>query len=377
MKILRYILSPRFFVQLLFTLFFISESYSQVTQEWVSVYNPTGIDDYRAVGMVVDAQGNVYVACSFSLINQAPKGVIVKYNSLGSQQWVVPFTSSAVGYISAIEIDLAGNIYVTGGTGPNANEIHLTTIKYNSVGTPVWSNVYNRAADAQDAGIAIVLDATGNTYVTGYSQDNIPPITFTDYMTIKYNSSGVRQWVQQYAGPGDSHDNAIDIAIDSQGNVYVAGTSSGVTSYDYTTIKYNSNGVQQWIRSYDGPSSMEDRLTAMVLDVSGNIYVTGYSNGGTSAGWDYLTIKYNPSGVSLWVQRYNVGLFDRAMGMAIDNAGSIYVTGTSGESQWNNDFATIKYNSAGVQQWVRGYDGGPIDIARAITTDIDANIYVT
>ena len=126
-----------------------------------------------------------------------------------------------------------------------------------------------------------------------------------DYATIKYNFSGQQQWVIRYDGPGHDLDRASGIAVDDSGNVYVTGWSWGAaTSSDYATVKYNSAGQQQWVARYDGPVHGDDEAIGIALDGSGNIYVTGYSVGsGTDR--DYVTIKYNPSGQAEWVDRYN------------------------------------------------------------------------
>ena len=125
-----------------------------------------------------------------------------------------------------------------------------------------------------------------------------------DYATIKYNSSGVMQWVQTYNGPGNVSDIAYSIAVDGSGNVYVTGYSSqGGTNSDYATIKYNSSGVQQWVQRYNGPGNGVDGAYSIAVDGSGNVYVTGQSYGGGTS-LDYATIKYNSSGVQQWVATY-------------------------------------------------------------------------
>ena len=70
----------------------------------------------------------------------------------------------------------------------------------------------------------------------------------------------VELWAEQYNGPDNFDDQALVIAVDSSGNVYVGGRSQVVgVNYDYATVKYNAAGVEQWAARYDGTGSGEDR----------------------------------------------------------------------------------------------------------------------
>ena len=151
-----------------------------------------------------------------------------------------------------------------------------------------------------------------------------------DYATIKYNAAGQQQWVARYDGPANSDDGATAIAIDGAGNAYVTGYSYGSVGYDYATIKYNSAGQQQWARRYDGPAHADDVANAISVDGSGSVYVTGGSYGSGSS-LDYATIKYDTSGQQQWVRRYDgpASYDDEATAMAVDGSGDVYVTGRS------------------------------------------------
>ncbi|MEO0083548.1 MAG: SBBP repeat-containing protein, partial [candidate division WOR-3 bacterium] len=245
----------------------------------------------------------------------------------------------------------------------------LPTILLGQVDT-AWVRRYNGPGNGWDEASAIAVDGSGNVYVTGYSWGSG---TSYDYATVKYNSQGVEQWVARYNGPGNSDDGARAIAVDGSGNVYVTGSSYGSGTYaDYATIKYNSSGVEQWVARYNGPGNSYDCAYAIAVDGLGNVYVTGYSWGsGTSA--DYATIKYNSQGVEQWVARYNGpgNSWDEASAIAVDGSGNVYVTGYSYGSGTSADYATIKYNSSGVEQWVARYNGpgNGGDWASAIAVD--------
>jgi len=271
-------------------------------------------------------------------------------------------------------VDGSGNVYVTGSS--YGYDFDYTTIKYNSSGIQQWISKYNGPGNSSDVANSIVVDGSGNVYVTGYSAGiGIG----NDYTTIKYNSSGDSVWVRRYNGPGNSDDRANSIIVDGSGNVYVTGYSrGGGTGDDYTTIKYNSSGDSVWVRRFSSTGNSSDVANSIVVDVSGNVYVTGYSVGiGTAS--DYTTIKYNSTGDSLWVRRYNGPgkSLDVANSIVVDDSGNVYVTGYSYGTE--NDYITIKYNSSGDSVWVERYNGtgNSSDVANSIVVDVSGNVYVT
>ncbi|MBN4051589.1 SBBP repeat-containing protein, partial [bacterium AH-315-M05] len=343
---------------------------SSGTQQWAAVYNGSGNGYDIGEAIVVDGSGNVYVTGYSPNVNGNNDYVTIKYSSSGIQQWAAVYNGNVVivnDYARDIAVDDSGNVYVT---GQSYND--YATVKYNANGVQQWDAIRIGAATA------IAVDSSGNVYVTGSSLNG----TNNDYATIKYNISGIEQWVAFYDG-GFGYDKANAIAVDNSGNVYVTGyiDNGFATMDDYATIKYNSLGIQQWATTYNGSGSMMDQAHAITLDNSGNVYVTGNSDNGFATMDDYTTIKYNSSGAQMWVALYNGSgsSVDAARDIVLDGSGNVYVTGESTNTSFFNDYVTVKYNNSGAQQWAAIYDGSGLndDQAKALALDTSANVYVT
>lgn len=353
---------------------------------WVAKYN--GHDDRIDIASAIslDDAGNVYVTGHSRAIEGGIEHVdylTIKYNSDGIEQWVARYDGPADRGFDAAEsivVDNDGNVYVTGRSAGIGTDMDYATIKYNSNGIEQWAARYNGIEQGDDQAIALAVDNDGNVLVTGFSQQDTASTT-RDYVTIKYTSNGQEQWIAVYSTPGD--DEPSDMVVDNTGNVYVTGKSSAVvTGEDYLTVKYNSNGEEQWVARYTGlNTSQSDRGKALTVDDNGNVYVTGGSFGGVAGGFsDYATIKYNSDGTQQWAARYSypVAGIDEATSIAIDNDGNVYVGGYS-QSETHYDFATVKYNSNGEEQWVARYNGSANlnDIIAGIAIDAENNVLVT
>lgn len=237
---------------------------------WIRRYRPLsemgGTDYNYPVGIGVDSNGNVYVA------GESPYAAS-RYDSYGYS------------FIST-----------------NAD---IVTFKYDSDGVMQWMKAYDSPNcwcgpyAGNDWASAMVVDADGNVYVAGTFGDRYGSEASYDYGILKYDANGALQWVSTYAGPG-SVDGASAIVVDADGNVYVTGYSRVGEDSDYVTVKYDAGGVQQWDARYSTPEGGADVATAIAVDSGGNVYVTGYSGDPAR----YTTIKYDTNGVQLWLKEY-------------------------------------------------------------------------
>ncbi|MEO0086968.1 MAG: SBBP repeat-containing protein [candidate division WOR-3 bacterium] len=241
-----------------------------------------------------------------------------------------------------------------------------------------WVRRYNGPSNGSDCAYGISVDHQGNVYVTGQSYDSVSGY---DVTTIKYDANGNEVWVRRYNGLENGDDLGNAIALDNFGNLYVTGRSwSSETGFDYITIKYDTNGNEIWVRRYNGPGDSTDEAFAIAVDNSGNVYITGYSYGLDSEK-DFATIKYDANGNEIWVRRYNGpgNGEDWAEAIAVDNQGNVYVTGHSFGLNTSSDYVTIKYDSNGNELWVKRYDGpnNYEDVATDLAIDNNGNVYVT
>jgi len=306
--------------------------------------------------------------CPFLLTAQVDTAWVRRFNGSGN----------AGDYAQDIAVDDSGYVYVTGGSVGIGTDYDDLTIKYDPSGDTVWVRRYNAPGFAGDGGDVIVVDQSGNVYVTGFGARLGGGI---DCATLKYYPNGDTAWVRMYDGPASYYNEAFGIAVDNAGNVYASCESAGYgTSADYATLKYYPNGDTAWVRRYNGPANGSDVVWSLAIDGLSNVYVTGESQGlGGSA--DYVTIKYYASGDTAWVRRYNGSGndYDRAYDIAVDSSGGVYVTGGSSGFGTSLDCLTIKYDSYGNVVWARMYNGPADgwDEARAIAIDDSCNVYIT
>jgi hypothetical protein len=270
-----------------------------------------------------------------------------------------------------VSSDSSGNVYVTGFThggldgNTNSGSSDIYLMKYNSSGTNQW--IIQLGTSSNDIGRDVSVDSSGNIYVAGWSKGGLDGNTNSgnaDIILMKYNSSGIKQWIIQLGT--SSGEKAGAVFVDLTGNVYMSGytyggldgnTNSG--DMDIILVKYNSSGTKQWTSQHGTSSS--DIGKDVSVDASGNIYVTGATLGGLdgnlqNGNGDLYLMKFNSSGTKQWTSQLGTSSIDYASGMSIDSSGNVFISGyTEGgldgnTNSGNKDIFLVKYNSDGVLQ---------------------------
>jgi hypothetical protein len=164
-------------------------------------------------------------------------------------------------------------------------------------------------------------------------------------------------WVARYNnGITNGTNQAVKMALDSAGNIYITGVSKNTNSQlGYVTIKYAPNGNQMWATRFDSANYPSATPAALVLDSNNDVIITGSA----------LTIKYDPNGNLLWAAPYG------GTALADDSVGNAYVAG------FGTNFNIVKLSPTGSNLWQTTYsDVGPT-VSQSALVDSGNNVYVS
>ena len=184
-----------------------------------------------------------------------------------------------------------------------------------------------------DTASAVALDSQSNVYVVGSTAgrqlSGHNQALQDDVFLRKYDSSGTEQWVRLFGEP-DLDEEATGVAVDAAGNVLVLGTLETARRSDVFLRKYDPAGNVLWSQETGSPSG--DPTVGLAVDAAGNAYVAGYTYGAlpgqTHVGdSDLFLMKFDPGGGAVWTRQFGTPAADRAKGISIDPAGNVVVLG--------------------------------------------------
>lgn len=303
-------------------------------------------DEDRGTGVSVDGIGNIYVS---GWTNGSMQGVnagnydafLTKFDPAGNQSWTQQIGTARNDYNLSVAIDSLGNALVSGSTtgdlaATNTGtgfDLHLA--KYDSTGNQIW--IRQRGTSSEEAAEAVAVDPLGNAYIAGYTQGNLegPSAGGYDAVLSKYDGAGSELWTVQFGTA--SLDLARDVAVDSNGNAYVTGRTSGalggqprIGAEDVFLAKFDSDGNEQWIKQIGDAA---EQGWSVAVDADGNPFVTGFTDGvlgdASAGGNDAILIKFDPDGTPLWTQQLGTADFDNSLSVAIDPSGNAFTSGVT------------------------------------------------
>lgn len=184
-------------------------------------------------------------------------------------------------------------------------------------------------------------------------------VSFILFVTIILFSGEVTaQWKIIFKSSNYNITVPVKVLTDSYGDIYVYGyaaSSDSAYSRDLILIKYSSAGEHLWTKTYNGPYNSEEAPADIVLDKSENIIITAASIG-YQTNYDYITLKYSPSGSLLWESRFDDSThhFDKPRKILVDDSDNVYVSGVN--ILYYNEIevvrlGVVKYSPDGIQRW--------------------------
>jgi hypothetical protein len=296
-----------------------------------------------AVGVAADNDGNAYVAGATEASLAGSRGsedaFLRRYSSSGAVLWTRQFGSSAADGAAAVAVDKFGAVYVVGfttgklGQDPENGGVDAFMVKYEADGDEVWTRQFGTSATDQALGVA--TDHVGNIYVAGLTLGSLAGANqgASDAFVRKYNNGGSVLWTVQFGTP--QPDDARGIAVDGNANAIVAGQTSGALEgapaggTDVFYRKYSSQGVV--VAGDQFGTSEGDFARAVSTDDENSFYITGWTNGALSrmtfGQADVYVRKYDSSNSIVWTRVFGTAASDLGLALAARDHKSIYVGG--------------------------------------------------
>jgi hypothetical protein len=321
-------------------------------------YNGEGDFNESSKAMVQDNNGNTYIA-GYAYVESDNKNIFAaKIDPSGNMVDTFLFngTNDDDDELVDIAFDGTSEIYACGYTKTDGEKSNYILIRFNSNLDTVWTRTYNFNGQS-DKGVSLEVDGTG-IYLTGESDADPNDTTVNDdIVTIKYDAGGTILWSQRYnSGIGMTRDQPVKLILGQNNSVYVAGRNSNVHDDDIVLLAYDrtsGNMKTGFPQSWNYVFADDDRATDLIEDANGNIYVSGYSQTGSTSIEDYTLLKYSSSGGSpQWSLNYDaLGQEDQALALALDPLGNVVVAGRTDVDTdpliTNYNYGTFIYDDQG------------------------------
>ena len=313
---------------------------------WTHLVGTTAADEITSVAL--DAAGNIYVAGTtggalpgFSSVGN-DDAFLVKYNSLGQQQWIRQWGTPVGDYASAVAVDGNGQILVAGYTyggmdgNVNTGAVDVFLVKWSGDGTKVWTRQWGTAGN--DYGYDVAVDAANAVYVTGNTfgamHENVHQGNNDVYLT-KHDEAGVRLWTRQIGTTGN--DGANGVAVDpANGGVLIIGYTVGdlwgqgsLGGYDAFVARFTAAGDPEFIRQH---GTTENDYGNSLFIQQNNLYIVGRTDGPLdgspqAGGGDSFLSKWALDGTPQWSRKWGSPEEDRLLGVTSDAASRVVGVG--------------------------------------------------
>ncbi len=350
---------------------------------WVSRYNgASGGTGGAAVAVAVDSAGNVYASgyvyfggTSLSAID----GLVVKFDAAGVQRWSYRYAGPGNYYdlVGHLAIDGGGNLYASGRS--YGTSFDFVTLKFSSTGSVLWSRIFDGPANnSDDEVVDLELDPAGQAVVMGRI-GNVSGAFGDDVMTIKYDAAGQVLWQAVFTFTNLSDEAPSDMDVDLAGNVAITGQTAATSSPEQEIVaflaKYGPDGQLVF-----GFKDANAGGSAVASDTQGHLYVTGSSSPVFAANYSAVS-KFDAAGSLVWTTPIPATATTDTVvyRLAIDPVGVASLAGVAFDrSTLNRDFFTMRLAASGSVAWQHRWNGtgDRNDEVTGLALDLGGNLVV-
>lgn len=401
-----------------------------------------GTSEDVGFSVAYDSNGNVYMTGKFvgsidfgggPILSDAGStdAFLVKFDSEGVHQWskAIGDFCEDVGY--GVCTNTQGDVFVTGrycGSSIDFNENgwdpsdpssegmgDIFVVKYDGDGLYQWHWTASGSCCGVDYGRAICTDTHGDVWVTGRDEvERYSGSTDYDVFLVKLNDDNGSEEVAYVTFDGPANDEGLAICADGDHvtitGYYSGGVASSTVTFGEDTLTSNG-GKDIFLATFDLSgahvasnsigSANDDEAYGIALDGNGDVILTGYflaqiffgTNGLTPAGGkDVFLAKMNRWGTSYyWSKGFGDVYDDKGNGVAVDDAGDIYITGSfiksinfggktlysTGGYPYASAIYVAKMESPGDHVWSRKFGYFYYDGGMGVAAHSDGNIALT
>ncbi|MCL0075319.1 hypothetical protein M1O17_00290 [Dehalococcoidia bacterium] len=342
-------------------------------KEWSRTFGGAARDWGHSVQQTVDG-GFIITRMTESFGAGGSDLWLIKTDPAGNKQWSRTFGGAESDRGYSVQQTDDGGFIVTGETMSfGAGEFDLWLIKTDSEGNKQWSRTFGGAKG--DWGNSVQQTDDGGFVITGWTESFGAGLT--DLWLIKTDSVGNKEWSRTFGGAGWDEGQSVQQTAD--GGFIITGMTRSFSvggDHDLWLIKTDSQGNEQWSRIFGGTSPDAGFLVQQTID--GGFVITGMTRS-FGAGWDDLwLIKTNSQGNEQWNRTFGGAKTDWGSSIQQTTDGGFIITGMTGSfGAGGDDLWLIKTDSQGNKEWSRTFGGANLDIGHSVQQTDDGGFIIT
>jgi len=340
--------------------------------DWISLWSRFDNKSEEALDVAIDSNDDIIIGGQ--TINTTIDQFVAKFDETGTQLWNDTRDGGNQDRFKALAVS-GTEIYV----GSNYRNLSTSRSecflgKYDGSGNYLWNRTWFKSGGIGCYTSDMTLCQTGDFFFIG-------EITYGSqfqYFILKLDSGGTEVWNVTFGLKDESRKSILGVATFND-LIYVVGQEFNQSRSEKDPLIACINattGYQLWNITWDEPAYFNGMGTDVIVDSSGNFYVTGYY--GPDHDRVLFLRKYNPSRELLWESTYQ-DITSWAQGIALDDNSNIFVTGGTEMINYESSALLMKFASNGTLLRLGSWKGNTTagyNVGYNVEVDTSGNVYM-